>query len=195
MFYRAAVVFAIPGLTENWYVAVGDPTKTKNDPALLITGQTFALFFNLLAAVLLVLRISGHESSRFSHSCIVALFIAVILDLICLSVFGASHPNTLRDGYILSTAFYLTLASGIMSLTAALFMIVDAYKARARTDVVHLLTPKQRSLAMMGFHFMAYLAIGGIMYKFLLDLTYVIILRPPICSQTSPNDIELFQVP
>lgn len=161
-----------------WYEKLGEANNTKSDPPLLIAGQSVGLAFNLASAILLLFRVGGHESLHFSIWCIVTLSVAIILDLLCLAIFGASHPNSLNDGYTLSTAYYLTLASAIMSLLSVIAMAVDLIKTKRHPDMVHLLTPKQRSLAMMSFHFMAYLAIGGIMYKYLLKITYVV----PMCG-------------
>ncbi|KAF8336504.1 uncharacterized protein EI90DRAFT_3119742 [Cantharellus anzutake] len=169
-----AVVFAIPGLAENWYQRKGATSETKTDPVLLIIGQSFGLFFNVLASVLLLFCINGSETMIITSSCIGSLGIAILLDLVCLSIFGTSHSNVEQDGYALSTAYYLTLSSGIMSLIAALLMTVDALKhdwvpyGRGK-----LLTQKQRRLAMRTFHFMAYLAIGSIVFRYLLDISYL----------------------
>jgi len=170
----AAVVFAIPGLTEHWCQYEGDFSKTKNDPVLLIIGQSFGLFFNVLASFLLLFHISGFETMIFTTTCIGSLAIAILLDSLCLTIFGVSRSNSDPDGYILSTAYYLTLASGIMSLIAAILMSIDALKiSRKSQERITLLTPKQRSLAMMEFHFMTYLAIGSIAYKYLLGISHL----------------------
>ena len=113
----------------------------------------------------------------FTITCIGSLAIAILLDSLCLIIFGVTRSNSDGDGYILSTAYYLTLASAIMSLIAAILMTIDALKlSRTSQERIKLLTPKQRNLAMMEFHFMTYLAIGSIAYKYFLGISYVVYL-------------------
>ncbi|KAF9516557.1 hypothetical protein BS47DRAFT_654016 [Hydnum rufescens UP504] len=169
-----AVVFAIPGLAEPWYALAGDHTVTKQDPPLLIVGQSMALAFNATASVLFLFRVNGYETLRYTVACSITLFCALLLDLLCLAIFGASHSSSRHNSYELSTAFYLTFTSSILTLIALLSNVLDAREARKSPRHRRvLLTPNQRILAMVSFTFMVYLAIGCIIFKYLLELTYL----------------------
>lgn len=100
---------------------------------------------------------------------IVLLAGAVILDLVCLAIFGATHSNSRHDGYVLSTAFYLTVTSAIFSIGGLSALLADYFDLLH--DPIRFLTPKQRSLSLMSFIFMLYLLIGSIMFKYVLHKT------------------------
>lgn len=132
------------------------------------------MFFNLTAAIALLLRILGGSTTRNTLVCIANLVVAVIIDLLCLAIFGASHTNNKDgNGYVLSTAYWLTLTSGIFSLVSAIGLAIDLIKAQHARKHPGTLTPKQRSLALAMFTFMAYIAIGGIIYKYMLSITFL----------------------
>ena len=143
-----------------------------NDPPLLIVGQSIALAFNAIACIIVLFRVNGYETLRNSLACTIALSCALLLDLLCLAIFGASHPNSKNDGYVLSTAFYLTTTSAILTLIALLANAFDARAARTcPPSQLVLLSPNQRSLAMLSFRFMFYLTVGCIIFKYLLKIT------------------------
>src|SRR5258708_2348195 len=134
-------------MNHKWYQLKGDFNDTRHDPPLLIIGQSFGLFFNVLASFLLLFHINGFETMIFTTTCICSLAIATLLDFLCLLIFGVTHPNSKPDGYILSTAYYLTLASAIMSFIAVLLMTIDAVRlARMPQKRAKLLTPQPNNL-------------------------------------------------
>lgn len=183
------MVFAVPGLTENvrgrlhtrrihgrlthpfrqWYARAADEFATKHDPRILITGQSAAFACNMGAAISFALRLTGADVQVTTVTAMVLLAAAVVLDLICLAIFGASHSNSLHDGYVLSTAFYLTVTSAIFSVAGGSALLVDWINLRS--DPARFLTPKQRSLSLMSFIFMLYLLLGSLMFKYVLRET------------------------
>ncbi|KAF8324125.1 hypothetical protein DL93DRAFT_2162208 [Clavulina sp. PMI_390] len=170
-FIPAAVVFAVPGLTENWRAHAGDHFSTKRDPYLLIAGEAAAFACNLVAAVVFVLRLTGADVAFTTIVTMLSLASAVVLDVLCLALFGAWHSHRLHDGEVLSPAFYLTVTSGVFSLAGGAALLVDW--RNMQSDPIRFLTPKQRSLSLMSFIFMAYLLCGSLMFKYVLDESFL----------------------
>lgn len=95
---------------------------------------------------------------------------AIIANAICLTIFGVEHAH-MSDGFILSTAYWMTVTSGLCSLLAVGTLTLDAIQLRH--DPLHYLTPKQRNLSLMSFVFMAYIIVGSLMFKFVLERRFV----------------------
>jgi hypothetical protein len=145
----------------------GDYRSSKTDPALLIIGQSFALGFNITASVVFIARLSGADPLPCTYVTIGSLCLAVLLDLICMAVFGASHSYPMRDGYELSAAFYLTLTSAIMSSISIGTLIADLLALRH--NPMQFLTAKQRSLSLMSSIFMLYLLLASLVFKYVME--------------------------
>ncbi|KAF9516556.1 hypothetical protein BS47DRAFT_655136 [Hydnum rufescens UP504] len=92
-----------------------------------------------------------------------------LLKLSCLMIFVASLSNPIHDE--LSPAFYFAMTSAILTSTALFANVFDSRDAKERPRLQSILNPNQRNLAIMFFHFVVYLVIGTIMFKYLLGLT------------------------
>jgi hypothetical protein len=110
----------------------------------------------------------------------------IIINAIALSIFG-THATSMDDGYVLSTAFWLTVASSAVALAVVAFLLIDARLTQWYTQggtglsgaflfpllptsslTFTRLAGKQRSLIIAFDIFIALLVIGTVAYRFLL---------------------------
>lgn len=130
-------------------------------------GQSFALLFNLIASASFIARFTGANVVWAVRITFASLTLAILLDILCLAIFGASHSYSHLDGYELSTAYYLTVTSGIITAMALAALISDQQREHRQ-----FLTPKQRSLALIAYVFMSYLLLTSVIFKYVLNRRY-----------------------
>lgn len=102
----------------------------------------------------------------FSVTTIVFLSVHMAVNGVALTVFGVEHAQP--DGFVLSTAFWLTAASSCVALAAVVCLFVDGlatgWYVRGGTGI----SSKQRSLVITFDFFVALLLVGSVVYHFLL---------------------------
>ncbi|GAA6048621.1 hypothetical protein JCM3770_002061 [Rhodotorula araucariae] len=169
-------LFSLPGLTEHWYVkhdATGQIARSKADPPLIIAAGSITLAMAVLANTAIMFRLVETHPRFFSGATVSFLSIHVVVNLVALSVFGAQHAKT-PDGYVLSTAFWLTAASGCVALAVIVCLCIDGLATKWYSQGGTGVSAKQRSLILTFDVFCSLLLIGSVCYRYLIsDVTYL----------------------
>jgi hypothetical protein len=163
-------LFSLPGLTEHWYVrrdASGFVVETKPDPPLIIAAGAVTLAVAILANLSIMSRLVDTQPRFFTFSTLFLLSVHCLINLIALCIFGVEHA--VPDGYYLSTAFWLSAASGIVALVSIVALVVDGMLTRWYREGGIGVTNKQRSLIVCFDSFVALLLIGSVCYRYLID--------------------------
>ncbi|BGO91847.1 hypothetical protein NBRC10512_007645 [Rhodotorula toruloides] len=162
-------LFSLPGLTEHWYVrrdASGFITESKPDPPLIIAAGAVTLTVAILANLSILSRLVDTQPRFFTFSTIFLLSVHCVVNLVALSVFGAEHAKP--DGYYLSTAFWLSAASGCVALVSIVALIIDGALTKWYHEGGIGVTNKQRSLIVCFDTFVFLLLIGSVCYRYLI---------------------------
>lgn len=90
----------------------------------------------------------------------------VVVNLVALIIFGVEHAHP--DGYVLSTAFWLTAASACVAAASVALLIFDGtltgWYSRGGTGV----SGQQRSLVLTWDFFVFLILIGSVAYRYLI---------------------------
>ncbi|GAA5935815.1 hypothetical protein JCM3775_007337 [Rhodotorula graminis] len=170
-----APLFSLPGLTEHWYVVRGADSqivRSRPDPPLIIAAGAVTFALAVLANLAIVLRLVETHPRFFSVTTIVFLSVHIAVNAVALTIFGIEHAKP--DGYVLSTAFWLTAASGCVALAAVGCLFVDGlatqWYVRGGTGI----SGKQRSLVVAFDAFIFLILIGSVTYRYLIpDVTFL----------------------
>ncbi|GAA5864245.1 hypothetical protein JCM3774_001268 [Rhodotorula dairenensis] len=162
-------LFSLPGLTEKWYVvkdANGAIVEARPDPPLIVAAGAVTLALALLANIAILFRLIDTHPRWFSLGTIAFLTGHVIVNLVALIIFGVAHAHP--DGYVLSTAFWLTAASACVAAGSVALLVVDGsltrWYSRGGTGV----SGQQRSLVLTWDLFLSLILIGAIAYRYLI---------------------------
>ncbi|BGP48693.1 Potassium channel [Rhodotorula kratochvilovae] len=170
-----APLFSLPGLTEHWYVKHGPDgqiVRSKPDPPLIIAAGSIALAMAVLANIAILFRLIETHPRFFSSATMTFLSVHMVVNLVALSIFGAEHAHP--DGYVLSTAFWLTAASGCVALAVVACLLVDGLATKWYTRGGTGVSGKQRSLILTFDVFCSLLLVGSVCYRYLIsDVTYL----------------------
>ncbi|GAA5983873.1 hypothetical protein JCM10908_005958 [Rhodotorula pacifica] len=172
-------LFSLPGLTEKWYVtesADGSIVEARPDPPLIVAAGAVTLALAILANFAILFRLVETHPRWFSLATITFLTAHIAVNLVALIVFGVQHAHP--DGYVLSTAFWLTAASACVAAASTALLLIDGaltrWYSRGGTGV----SGKQRSLILTWDFFVFLILIGSVSYRYLivganfLDATY-----------------------
>ncbi|GAA5863027.1 hypothetical protein JCM8547_003660 [Rhodosporidiobolus lusitaniae] len=168
-------LFSLPALTEHWYVKRenGFVVKSKDDPPLIVAAGSIALALGILANISILFRLIDTHSRFFTVSTMVILLVHITINTIALTIFGV-RQSTVDDGYVLSTAYWLTTASSGVALGVVSLLLIDARFTKWYTINGTGLTGKQRSLIIAFDIFVALLMIGTVSFRYLVtDLNYL----------------------
>lgn len=182
-------LFSLPGLTEKWCVAserfcakpgtdpfsavryitknaAGKVVEARPDPPLIVAAGAVTLSVALLANVAILFRLIDTHTRWFSFSTVVLLIVHIVVNLVALIIFGVEHAHP--DGYILSTAFWLTAASSCVAFAAIVCLVGDgfltAWYSRGGTGI----SGKQRSLVLTWDFFVLLILIGAVAFRYLI---------------------------
>ncbi|GAA5896777.1 hypothetical protein JCM8208_007085 [Rhodotorula glutinis] len=170
-----APLFSLPGLTEHWYVvhgADGQIVRSRPDPPLIIAAGSVTFALAVLANLAILLRLVETHPRFFSVTTCVFLSVHIAVNAVALTIFGIEHAQP--DGFVLSTAFWLTAASGCVALAAVVCLLVDGlatqWYVRGGTGI----SGKQRSLVVAFDFFIALILVGSVAYRYLIpDVTFL----------------------
>lgn len=100
--------------------------------------------------------------------------------LVALVWFGVIHA--VDDGFTYSQAYYVTLASTIVSLVVTTTLTIDYVRTKDFTKSGSGLTRKQRSLVIIVMVLLTYLGFGAIVYCFIIEISFLDALYFSVCS-------------
>ena len=171
--------------------ADGQIVRSRPDPPLIIAAGSVTFALAVLANLAILLRLvethpvrpppspSRPRSDRslclqrfFSVTTCVFLSVHIAVNAVALTIFGIEHAQP--DGFVLSTAFWLTAASGCVALAAVVCLLVDGlatqWYVRGGTGI----SGKQRSLVVAFDFFIALILVGSVAYRYLIpDVTFL----------------------
>ncbi|KAF8122573.1 hypothetical protein EV363DRAFT_1274492 [Boletus edulis] len=163
------ILLDIPGLTADWYARPsGSTTAAKYNPPLLEVGIALGLVCAVLANMCLVVRFLERRIKTMTILCAVFLSIHDTINVAALAAFGAT-----KDGYTFSQAFWLTLCSTIVSMFTNVTLIIDLIMTPDFKRSGSGLTRRQRSLVIIIIGLCCYVALGGLVNSFLLNLSFI----------------------
>ncbi|KAG0662125.1 hypothetical protein C6P46_003518 [Rhodotorula mucilaginosa] len=162
-------LFSLPGLTEKWYVvkdASGAIVEARPDPPLIVAAGALTLALAIFANIAILFRLIDTHPRFFSLGTIAFLTAHVVVNLVALIIFGVEHAHP--DGYVLSTAFWLTAASACVAAASVALLIFDGtltgWYSRGGTGV----SGQQRSLVLTWDFFVFLILIGSVAYRYLI---------------------------
>ncbi|GAA6059810.1 hypothetical protein JCM10212_003705 [Sporobolomyces blumeae] len=165
-----APLFSLPALTEHWYVqhdATGAIVQTKDDPPLIIAVGAVVLAISLFANLSILLRLLDVHCRLFTLTTLSLLSLHIVLAIVTCAIFGIQHAHP--DGYVLSTAFWLTVVAAAVAFAVVVSLVLDGIKTKWYVDGGTGLTGEQRSLVIVFDLFIACLMVGSIAFRYLLD--------------------------
>ncbi|GAA6022291.1 hypothetical protein JCM11491_005253 [Sporobolomyces phaffii] len=170
-----STLFSIPALSEHWYIRKaqdGSIVESRPDPALIIASGSILLGLSVLANASILLRLVDVHCRLFTFTTLAFLATHIILALVTVTIFAVQHA--IPDGYTLSTAFWLTVASSAIALCVAGSLMIDGFRTRWYSRGGTGLTGEQRSLVIVFCIFVVNMIVGAAAYRFLLqDATFI----------------------
>lgn len=115
---------------------------------------------------------------------IVCLFVHDVINIAVVTTFGVVHR--FDDGFTYSQAFWMTVCSTIASVTTTITLLLDYFLTPNFANSGSGLTRKQRSAVIVFMVLLADLAIGALIYCFLLNLE---------CAGALPEVLKLIHSP
>ncbi|RDB30378.1 Outward-rectifier potassium channel TOK1 [Hypsizygus marmoreus] len=168
-----SILLEIPGLTENWYIRTegNDIVETKTNTAILDVGLAFSIGFAALANVCLISRFLEKKVKFMTVLCIIFLTIHDLINIVAVTTFGVEHR--FDDGFTYGQAFWMTVCSTSISTLTNVTLIVDLVRTPDFANSGSGLTRKQRTLVISVMILLTYIALGGLVQTFLIDLTFL----------------------
>lgn len=151
-------LLSLPGLLEHWRVRAGD-MRTYPDPSFVLVAGSFALALALLCNLLLILRLLSIHPRLLTLLAVVTLSIHVLLLFLSTTIFAATNT-----GYVLSTAFWMSVGSYLMGLLVALLLAADWSASEGWRDGTAV-SPKERSLVVAFALFLTMILLGCLSFK------------------------------
>ncbi|GAA5894016.1 potassium channel family protein [Sporobolomyces salmoneus] len=163
-------LFALPSLTEKWMVkksSEGLIVAVKSDPPLIIAAGAVTLALSCLSNLTILFRLIDTHCRVFTFATIALLISHVILSLVSCLIFGITNSG--GENFILSTAFYLTVASAAVALAVALALIADGYQTEWYKSNGTGISSAQCSLVISFDLFVTWLIVGTCAFRYLLE--------------------------
>jgi len=120
----------------------------------------------------LIIRFLERRIYGMTVAAIACLFVHDIINIAVVTTFGVVHR--FDDGFTYSQAFWMTVCSTIASVTTTITLLLDYFYTPNFAKSGSGLTRKQRSSVIIFMILLADLAIGGLIFCYLLDLECVI---------------------
>ncbi|GAA5925253.1 potassium channel family protein [Sporobolomyces koalae] len=166
-----ATLFALPALTEGWCVRRNAEhliVAVKPDPPLIVAAGSVTLALSILSNISILFRLIDTHCRVFTLSTIGLLAAHIVLSVVSCLIF-ALHSQFAVDGYTLSTAFYLTVASAAIGLVVALALFIDGLQTQWYSRNGTGLSGAQCSLIIAFDIFVTWVVIGTVSFRYLLD--------------------------
>lgn len=174
VFVPFAILLAIPGLTEHWYIrtnALHQVVEFESNPLYLRAMLAFSMACAVVTNICLLIRLLEKMVKKMTFICIAALSVHDILDAIVIIMFIIKTQKD--DGFILGQAFWMTLCSTLASLVTNVTLILDYWMTSDSERHRSGLTGKQRSLTIIIIVLLCYVALGAAVHAPLLSISFV----------------------
>ncbi|KIM33982.1 hypothetical protein M408DRAFT_88820 [Serendipita vermifera MAFF 305830] len=177
-----SILLEVPGLTEHWYQRQEglEVIEYQANPTLLNIGLGFSIASAVIANICLILRFLERRIGSATVAAICFLLIHDAINITALIWFGVVHA--VDDGFTYSQAYYVTLASTIVSLVVTTTLIIDYLRTKDFTKSGSGLTRKQRSLVIIVMVLLTYLGFGALVYCYILGIAFLDALYFSVCS-------------
>ncbi|KAG8798130.1 hypothetical protein FRC17_007553, partial [Serendipita sp. 399] len=166
----------------SWYNRT-DGTRVveyRENPILLNAGLGLSMASAVLANICLIMRFLERRIKSATIATIIFLVIHDIINITALVVFGVVHA--IDDGFTYSQAYWVTLASTIVSLVVTTTLVIDYVTTPNFAKSGSGLTRKQRSLVIIVMILLTYLGFGALVYCFMMDIRFLDALYFAVCS-------------
>ena len=120
----------------------------------------------------LIIRFLERRIYGMTVAAILCLIIHDVINFATVTVFSVIHR--FDDGFTYSQAFWMTVCSTIASFITTITLLLDYFCTPNFAKSGSGLTRKQRSLVIIFMVLLAYLAIGALVYTYLLQIEYVV---------------------
>lgn len=163
-----SILLEIPSLTEHWYVKQVDgvPFYYQENPVLLDVGLALSMACGVVANIALISRFLERRVFPSTIVCIVMLSIHDIINIAALIAFGVIHG--VDDGFDYSEAFWMCVCSTTASFFTNITLVYDLIRTKQFRYSGSGLTPKQRKLVIVVMVLLTYIALGALIFNFLL---------------------------
>lgn len=168
-----AILLEIPCFTELWYVKYVDGVATvyQENPTLLDVGLGISMACAIIANIALISRFLERRVFVSTIVCIVMLSLHDIINITALIVFGVIRG--VDDGFDYSEAFWMCVCSTTASFFVNISLVYDIIRTKQFRYSGSGLTPKQRKLVIIVMMLLVYIAIGALVFNFLIpDLIF-----------------------
>ena len=194
---------SVPGLTSHWYIRTDGyvTVETQENPPILYAAMAISITLAVIAniceyklsthpnpsslawvspsstlitvdALGLIIRFLERRIYGMTVAAIVCLFVHDVINIAVVTTFGVVHR--FDDGFTYSQAFWMTVCSTIASVTTTITLLLDYFLTPNFANSGSGLTRKQRSAVIVFMVLLADLAIGALIYCFLLNLECVV---------------------
>ncbi|KXN80933.1 Outward-rectifier potassium channel TOK1, partial [Leucoagaricus sp. SymC.cos] len=186
IFVPFAILLAIPGLTEHWYIRTNDHHEIigyEANPLYIHIMIGVSISCAVITNACLLVRFFEKRVKIMTIICIIAKHILATIVIIMFVI-----EKQKDDGFILGQAFWMTLCSTIAFLVTNVTLILD--HRRNPGDECHKsgLTEKQRSLTIIIIVLLCYIAFGAAVHTSLLSLRFIDALYfTVVCIETVGN--------
>jgi len=136
----------------------------------------------------LIIRFLERRIYGMTVAAIVCLLIHDIINIAVVTTFGVIHR--FDDGFTYSQAFWMTVCSTIASVTTTITLLLDYYRTPNFAKSGSGLTRRQRSLVIIFMVLLADLAVGALVYCFLLDIGSVMSIPRGIRTHFLPRYLD-----
>src|SRR5258706_5262612 len=197
------ISLSVPGLTSHWYIRTEGfvIVEYQENPPILYAAMATSIALAVLANICeyklsphrkppslarvsrssplittdtlgLIVRFLERRSYGMTIAAIVCLFVHDMINISVVTTFRVIHR--FDDGFTYSQAFWMTVCSTIASVTTTITLLFDYFLTPNFANSGSGLTRKQRSSVIVFMVLLADLAIGALIYCYLLNLGCVV---------------------
>ncbi|KAF7338773.1 Tandem pore domain k+ channel [Mycena sanguinolenta] len=161
-----SILLEIPGLTEHWYIRTVDNkiVENRSNPLILNIGLGLSMACALAANICLVARFLEKKVKVMTIGC-------YVINVIAVTTFGVEHR--FNDGFTYGQSFWITVCSTIVSTFTNFTLITDLIRTPDFENSGSGLTRRQKSLVIIVILLLSYIALGALIYSFLLHLNFI----------------------
>ncbi|KAF8522657.1 hypothetical protein JB92DRAFT_3094201 [Gautieria morchelliformis] len=168
-----AILLQIPGLTEHWYVRTANNKTVESlpNPPLLLVANVIAMAAALAANICLIIRFLEKRVKQMTIIALCLLSMHDVVNALTVTVFGVQHRFS--DGFTYGQPFWLVVASTAVSLFTTITLLWDLWTTPDFSKSGSGLTRKQRSLVIIVMILLCWITLGGLVYSFLMHLSFI----------------------
>ncbi|KAH8928610.1 hypothetical protein BT69DRAFT_1277007 [Atractiella rhizophila] len=165
-----SMVFALPALTEDWYVRDNpDGSRTtRSDPTLVVVGGSFALALNAIGSLLCVVRLHSKTPRRYIVLGGTCFLLSTLISLLNVSIFAGLRNREPADGFRYALSYWVTVCLVCCDAVITVCLAVEW----TRKGVLKVLSEKERILVLSYTIFLTVISFGTLINKFLILETY-----------------------